>query len=216
MLLTSSTNRVTFSVNVFGTAATPTVRCVVGDSPAYSFSATKVADGKFESVLDLPKDLPAGDYPFRIEVLLNGRLFTPINHSVSVAFESEAKPAPVAPAPETPTPAEKPDVKRSLMKTVSEPAPLPRVPVQERNPAELGALEALVSAPIKKMTPRIEPGSTAPKPAPAKINMASIAAEVAALEKAAPKKAPPKITPTIQETTAAIPVQVVRGSIIFR
>lgn len=61
-------------------------------------------------------------------------------------------------------------------------------PIQEREPAAMSGLEALIAAPIKKLYQPTEPGSSEPIAAPAKINMASIAAEVAMKEERRRKK----------------------------
>lgn len=89
MLTLNSTNKVTFKVNVHGTASTPTVRCVLGDAPGLTFQAVKLQEDKYEVLMDLPKTLTPGSYPFKIEVLLNGRLLTPISTQISVQENAE-------------------------------------------------------------------------------------------------------------------------------
>lgn len=113
MLCTNTTNRITFKVGIHGTAALPTVRCMVGAEPALCFLATNIGGDSWEALIKLPEDFPTGVQPFRVEVQLNGRLFTPITReiditrkdsveskvTVSQVSEPEAVPAPVAPAP---------------------------------------------------------------------------------------------------------------------
>lgn len=84
MLTLNTSNRVTFTVNIQGTSSDPTVRCVIGESPALTFAAKELQNGKYESLMDLPSSLGEGSHPFKIEVLLNGRIFTLIQTSVNV------------------------------------------------------------------------------------------------------------------------------------
>lgn len=149
MLSLTTSNRVTFSVNVSGTASTPSVRCLVGEYPTLSFPAVKLANGEWEVMIDLPKDTKPGAHPFKIEVLLNGRLFTPINYSIAVNDEepaenpvkpivSDPKPVPMiskVEEPEVPEPAPAPAPKPvvSLMKSMEQaPAPKPAEKVAEK------------------------------------------------------------------------------------
>lgn len=135
MLLIDESNDVTFTVNVHGTVSTPTVRCVVGDVPALSFPATKAAGDGYRATIDLPSSMAEGSYPFKVEVLLNGRLFTPISSQINVMKGLRAaEPAPepvtpvadvpvISPAPAAPQP--KPVVRqeaKSMMKAVEETA----------------------------------------------------------------------------------------------
>lgn len=110
-LVLNTSNRVTFTVNVQGTSSSPTVRCVIGQSPTLTFPAKELQNGKYESLLDLPQTLGEGSHPFKIEVLLNGRLFIPIQTSVNVIQENAKL---VEPTVETnlilPKPAAKPAV----------------------------------------------------------------------------------------------------------
>jgi hypothetical protein len=84
MLALNTTNRITFTVNVQGTAMEPTVRCVVGEKPSFMYDARSIGDSKFESLIELPLGTVAGNYKLQIEVLLNGKLFTPINTTVQI------------------------------------------------------------------------------------------------------------------------------------
>lgn len=95
MLRLNCSNKVTFKVHVSGTASTPKVRCVIGESPALCFDAVKLQNDEFEADIILPASFNAGAYPFKIEVFLNGRVFTPIQNSVSVLEGPVQQPAPV-------------------------------------------------------------------------------------------------------------------------
>lgn len=111
MLTLNSANQVTFDVNIQGTASVPVVRCVLGESPSLMFPCTKNSDGKFSSVIDIPAGFSVGKYPFKIEVLLNGRLFTPINTSVDVTgADINVSPAINQPVDATPLPPVEPEI----------------------------------------------------------------------------------------------------------
>lgn len=84
MLQANSTNRITFTVGVHGTAAVPSVKCLLGSDPALTFPAVHLNDDQWEVKVKLPADFPAGVYPFKLEVHLNGRVFTPINRELTV------------------------------------------------------------------------------------------------------------------------------------
>lgn len=207
MLSLSTTNRVTFAVNVFGTASTPSVRCVVGEAPAYSFPASKLSDGQYEVLIDLPKDLRQGTYPFKVEVLLNGRLFTPINHNVPVGGDTAPEPAPPAVAPPA----------ASLMKSVSTPQPAVKIeiPAVVEAPLEvpapsLSGLELLAKTPVFAKPPKVEIKRV-------KISMAEVAATAEAIEqpkKKQPRAATKKVAPVIE--ARAIPVSLTKGAVIYR
>lgn len=84
MLQANSTNRITFTVGVHGTAAVPSVKCLLGSDPALTFPAVHLNDDQWEVKVKLPADFPAGVYPFKLEVHLNGRVFTPISRELTV------------------------------------------------------------------------------------------------------------------------------------
>ena len=210
MLSLATSNRVTFNVNVSGTAAQPTVRCVVGDHPAYSFPASKISDGSYEVLIDLPKEIKTDKYPFKVEVLLNGRLFTPINTTIEVAGEKQEEPKvakTTAKAKKT-EPAAEP-----VVLTQTEPMPF-READPEAKPVGLSGLEKLAKTPVFA------------KPAPAveikriRISMADVANEAEKIEKpAAAPKAQKKPTPkpaVVEARPVGIPVSLTKGDIIYR
>lgn len=166
MLRTSNINRVTFSVNVFGTSALPTVRCIIGDTPGFSFSASKLEHDTYEALVNLPKDLKSGSYAFRIEVLLNGRLFTPINHTIDVSNDVTEQPeqptvAPI-PVPIVPQVDEIKTVKKKgLMQDLEQAASRPPVKsVTEQKSVKISIAEieaqASINDPVKKKTVKLE------------------------------------------------------------
>jgi hypothetical protein len=202
MLTLTSTNRVTFNVNVFGTAATPTVRCILGEGPGLSFPATKLQDGQYEVLMDLPKDLKVGAHPFKVEVLLNGRLFTPVTHSVEVTGgATNPVPPVVAPAVPVATPesvAPAPTV--SLMASVTE--------TGAKSRAAISALEALAKKPVEQ---RVAPKH---EPVRAKLTMADIAMTAEAIEPTRKPKKAAKVPEAI--CTPTVPVTMTKGAIIYK
>jgi len=191
MLILEDSNRVTFDVNVQGTATKPVVRCVIGDSPAISFPAKSISEGKFEAMIDVPKSLGAGSHPFKIEVLLNGRLFTPINTQITV--ESK-QPVSTPEFKETPK-AAKEAVKESMPKA--------------KAPATLSRLESTVKQPVQKLKPRKEAAAPVVE---TKIRMADITNE------AVDRKAPATQAKSVKvlEQASSVPLTLIKGSIIYR
>lgn len=102
MILAGTTTQVSFKVNVLGTSAEPRVRVILGTTPELSFNATQV-DDKWSVPLAVPATCAAGSYPLRVEVILNGRLFTPITKSIQIDSTAgasiETAPAQVVQAP---------------------------------------------------------------------------------------------------------------------
>ena len=239
MLLTNTTNRVTFNVNVIGTAATPTVRCVIGETPGLTYPAVKLADDGWEVLIDLPPSIGVGTHQFKVEVLLNGRLFTPINRNIEVGGTSETVISAPAPAPvDGPKLAPQPIIPRDEPVVTPDPA---SVPAEEKPKIDLLAMlnaqhKVRVDA---EVTPRVElpeaPVPPAPelgslakiaakpvfkKPAPSvevktiKISMADVANEAAKLDQPAKPKQT-KRAPAVVEAKG-IPVVITKGDIVYR
>jgi hypothetical protein len=180
MLSLSTSNKVTFNVNVSGTAATPSVRCLIGEHPSLSFPATKLSNDEWEVIIDLPAGTKPGAHPFKVEVLLNGRLFTPINYSIDVSADdavnavepvqvvapvqvAQVEPVQSVPVPVQDTP------KSNLMSMVSkitEPEPTPNIAVSERTDVAVHDSEPAVKAEAK---PIKRPKPAAAKPTPIEI-----------------------------------------------
>lgn len=136
MLTIKQPNRVTFDVNVFGTATTPTVRCVLGEAPGLTFPAVKLADGKYEVLINLPDGTRPGGMAFKIEVLVNGRLFTPIQTTVAVTGD-ETAPTTIEPvaAPAAVKPAE-PAAEPILPRIDAEVTPRQQLPEEPKREAQ--------------------------------------------------------------------------------
>lgn len=208
MISTVVPNKVTFNVNVFGTASTPTVRCVLGEAPAFSFPAIKQADGEYEVVIDLPRDMRVGAYPFKVEVLLNGRLFTPINHSVEVTGPGEPGPAPADAVFAAPI------VKGPEIVVSTEPQHQIELVsrTEEKTKANLDGLETLSKKLVfKKLEPARESVAI-------KATMLSIDKLASELEKPAKPAKPAKVqaAPIIEALKPTVPVTIVKGKIVFR
>ena len=212
MLLLNETNNVTFNVNVHGTSSTPTVRCVIGDVPGLSYPAIKLVDGKYKVAIDLPESFTPGSYPFKVEVMLNGRLFTPISTQISV--EGSSKPQ-VTDVPKT-----------SIIASIAEVAPAEVAPAEvapalkaqkfaetvptPKKKKGLSALESLVKKPVEKLKPR--KGQTDITEHKQKISIAAIANE-AAKSDTYTQTVQPK---TVIEHSTSIPISLVKGEIIYR
>lgn len=200
MLTLNSTNKVTFSVNVHGTSATPTVRCVVGEYPGCMYSATKLSENKYEVLIDLPATMRAGAHDFKVEVVLNGRLFTPINTKIDVVggFENsvsderiaELEPAAVQPlepvlkhaATKTDEAIVAPAAKESLFKVVTKKDEPKEPPRKITKPAD----KPVKRPPYVKPAEPAEPVKIPPKPA---MNALEAVAK-APVEKRKPKNEP--------------------------
>lgn len=89
MLTAGQSSTVSFSVNVMGTSADPSVRVILAAHPELSFPAVKDGE-KWTTHLAIPAALAPGDYDLRVEVTLNSRLFTPIRKKVNVAAAAQS------------------------------------------------------------------------------------------------------------------------------
>lgn len=131
MILAGTTTQVSFKVNVLGTSAEPRVRVILGTTPELSFNATQV-DDKWSVPLAVPATCAAGSYPLRVEVILNGRLFTPITKSIQIDSTAgapiETAPAqavqapvvaPTQPVAATPAPAQTPPAQPQTISLMS-------------------------------------------------------------------------------------------------
>lgn len=217
MLFLHTANRVTFNVNVFGTAATPTVRVMVGETPGLSFPAIKLSGDEWETTIDLPENFTEGAHSFKVEVNINGRMFTPINQSIKVGINSVKVVGPsvvVEPAVTEPAAAVKPE---PLLVKIAVPAPRidaevrPSVLLPETKPANFGKLDALAKNPIQK-----KPAATVSVKS-IRISMADVANEAEknqpAVSAPIPKPKPkPKTAPPIKETR--IPFSMSKGAVI--
>lgn len=95
MILTLGDNvQLRFNLDIAGTSAHPSeVRVVLGKGPHIIARATPITEGEWEANLPLaPGILEAGKNQLSIEVLLNGRLLTPIKREVELVGETKADP----------------------------------------------------------------------------------------------------------------------------
>jgi hypothetical protein len=235
MLSLSTSNRVTFSVNVFGTATIPSVRCVVGDAPGLSFPASKLANGEWEVLIDLPSDTKPGSYPFKVEVLINGRLFTPINHTIDVEDVKPVQTAPIPAArPETPEPT---PVISTLMQTVAAvpetvqmepkapevkpkvPEVKPKVPEVKPKAPKVKVKTEKLELPKQKALYGLEAYAKNPVfKKPAVIEVAQVKVSIVDIANAAfAGEAKPKVVKRVQEARQpTIPVRLTKGAVIYR
>lgn len=192
MLEIGKPNEVKFKVSVNGTSATPAVRLVIEAPDAELGFTCNQGDGYWFTSVNLPEDLRADQYPFRVEVVVNNKLFTPVRKTVLCARASE-----IAAEGQTPaTPTQTPDQTRewegeggALKKTPEEPKPLPPEKVQPVEPVkESASIRKLANlmkevATDKKPPPKVrnlqpEPAKTrTPKKEPTRINIAEIVAD---------------------------------------
>jgi len=83
MLTVGHSHNVKFKVNVMGTATVPRVRVILGTLPEVSFPAAKEGDDWVAQIV-VPPHVDPGEYDLRVEVLLNNRMFTPVNKRIGV------------------------------------------------------------------------------------------------------------------------------------
>lgn len=105
MFQAGKSNQLTFKVNVMGTSSSPSVRVILGTDPEMSYPATNLSDDKWTAQISIPEGIE-GTYNLRVEVVLNGRLFTPITKSVTIEAAPSEAPTPNETPIEVPTPPE--------------------------------------------------------------------------------------------------------------
>lgn len=132
MLEIGKANEVKFKVDVNGTQALPEVRLViVTPKSELGFKAERMGDGWFSEVF-IPEDVAAGDYDFRVEVVINNRLFTPIKRKVTLGSTAPM----MAAESQAPHPTQKPKQTETwegeggaLPEVPEVPQPLPAAPI---------------------------------------------------------------------------------------
>lgn len=199
MLSTNTSNKLTFSVNVLGTASLPTVRCVIGDN--LIFPAVKVQD-EWEALVNVPETM-CGMVPFKIEVLLNGRLFTPVNTTIEVCNKvSEPIPDPV------------PEPTVQATPFVSEPEPIQitepeATPVQQLNEPNIKRVKISLTdifkstdIPEVKKTEALKPVKSTLPPMNSKLSM--------------PKSKAKKVEEQQTQIKSQVPITVTKGKVIYR
>lgn len=148
MLTSGQSTLIKFKVNVMGSSNEPKVRLILASSPELSFAAQSVGDG-WESKVDVPASIAPGSYDFRVEVILNNRLFTPVNKKIDVA------------APSVPDVIARPE-ENITVATMPQEVPEPQVvptPVEEVVAADGAETRALVSllADVTKVQTDVKP-----------------------------------------------------------
>src|SRR5574343_875408 len=163
MLRADSINRLTFDLSVIGTASNPaSVRCVLGSNPSASFDARRGNGDAWVCDIDLPLFLEASEVPFKIEVLINGRLFTPLSTTLKVdrtpKIEAQVH-EPEVEETEVPEPVQvsvEPEVVPEEAPAPVEPEPVEAEPVVDTNEEEEKKVaEALTK--IFETTPIVKP-----------------------------------------------------------
>jgi len=204
MLTLNTSNRVTFTVNIQGTSSDPTVRCVIGESPALTFAAKELQNGKYESLMDLPSSLGEGSHPFKIEVLLNGRIFTPIQTSVNVVQKTIEVQKTAEPVP---------DVNKTSFEQIKNIDSVVENKQVSKNikQKKLTRLEKVVQQPVEKLKPHKTSASA--KVSESKIKIADIANEAA--DREVPSAAVQRPTIAV-EHVVSIPLTLTKGEIIFK
>jgi hypothetical protein len=234
MLTIGDTHEITFKVNVMGTSAAPTVRLVFGTHPELGFHAHKQGE-EWMAKVTVPHTVEPGDYPLRVEAVVNHRVFTPLTKMVTIVgadTHTHHVPSeePLEDVIDTPMPTTLPGhvpqaiITPELAPAHEEVAPKKELPlfteqeVQKRVKKEtLGLLKKMAEsthkrAPIKTMMPA--PGSVEAKPIKvtlAEVNTMTIDS-MAVDAKAAPKK---KSTKKLVEIKHELPVRLVKGGIVY-
>lgn len=196
---------VSFKVDVHGTSVEPTVKVVIHCHPQLSFPASKVGDRWMASV-KIPESIEPGEYEMKVEVLLNGRHFSPVNKKITLERDPASIPAAVY-APEPTPPVE-------IAKTVVH---------QEEKIPEPVVEEVAPPAPPKKITLELsknifdfsfDKGPAVP------VKYDSIAQrKIVETKKIEEPKKPIKVAkpkpPKIVEIKHGIPVKLTKGEIIY-
>lgn len=101
MLEIGKANAVKFQVGVNGTAAEPLVRVVLSlNGIDFGFPSERVIGSNTDwfSEVKIPEDVVPGNYAFRVEVVINNRLFTPLKRTIAIGVK---EPLVAARPPET-------------------------------------------------------------------------------------------------------------------
>ncbi len=223
MLRADSINRLSFDLSVIGTAANPaSVRCVLGSNPTASFDARRGNGDAWVCDIDLPLFLEASEIPFKIEVLINGRLFTPLSTTLKVdrtpKIESQVH-EPEVEETEVPEPVQvavPPEVvpEEAPAPVVPEPVKTPEPVVETKEDEKKKVAEAL--AKIFETTPVV---NTPPKKTG---SMFAQIDEMAGPAKVAPPPAPalkikPKRRVSIPESRPSkVVVHVTKGPVVYK
>lgn len=148
MIIAGTSNPISFKVSVLGTSAEPRVRVILGTTPELSFPATQDGD-KWRADLLVPVGIEAGSYSLRVEVVLNGRLFSPITKSIDIA-------APLAPTVTTVV-AQQPEPAQPIQPAQpTQPAPEPTIQLAKPSTPRPSLMTQVAAEPIKSAATKIE------------------------------------------------------------
>jgi len=201
MLQAGHITNVTFKVNVMGTGAEPKVRLILGTIPELSFAASKGDGEAWGAEVLIPKFIESGSYDMRVEVILNNRLFTPLNKKIEITSDHESIPAVHVPYAEPiltqRDPPEAPSIFQSIVATeevqILESAKMqtkieaPKVilkveaaetPKELSAPAKLSILESFAKKEPKRMYERI----VTPLPKPNKVKIEPIKIRISEID----------------------------------
>ena len=101
---------------------------MLGSVPSFTFPSIKLEGEEYEALINVPEGLVGAEQPFKIEVLLNGRLFVPIQTTVLINELIDTK-EPVQANTEVPKEA-------SAEKPAEEPIVVPAQEIVSSNEAE--------------------------------------------------------------------------------
>lgn len=233
-------NTVKFNADVMSSSQEPRVRVVIGSTPELVFPASLI-DGKWSVDLAIPESVEAGSYDLRVEVLLNNRLFTPLNKRVELtrqAAASQPTPAQSSQAPEQAP--QEPNIAApaapilveaaadssaelqvsELLKTIAAATEMITIKPSAAPAAStitLGLLQTAASAKPRKMYERLSSGLPKPgsvKAKPIKVTIAQIDGTVKTTKPKVVAKNPEKMPMTVKENK--IPIRLIKGDIIYK
>lgn len=214
MLEIGKTNEVTFKIDVNGTAAAPAVKFILeAPNAEMGFTASNNGDSNWSANVAIPDDFKPGSYGFRIEVVVNNRLFTPVKKRVEVT-----EPTVISVSVPTPT--------QDLMGRLE--AQTPAFPTQTKEQTRNWEGEGGSLKGVKEIPQPLHPAPTPPAPpvkeakaakASMRINIAEIVAESnkkfdKVLSESATYKKPVKTIKPIN-ITPQTPVTLKKGEVVY-
>jgi hypothetical protein len=207
MITVNVPSTIGFNVQVHGTSADAEARLVLtANDVGYVFKARKVAPSTFEATICVPSCVKPGDYPMAVEVMVNGRLFTPLRKTVTVEADTVAVEVPALQIVHVPAPSH-------------EQFALPDSPAVEavaEDPVEAPKVEPIEAPKVEHVEPA--PVEVAPPPAPAP-KPKSVAKP--SLLKIFSNENPPPVIEVVQEVEEIIPkvsvplIRLLKDKVIF-
>ena len=157
----NETTKIEFNLSIVGTQSKPSeVRVVLGTDVKQSFNAKSADSENFTAEITPIRELVSCNTQFSIEVIINGKIFTPIKRMINILDQAEqvaaTEPVPFGPPVEDPVaypevaPYQEPtEVPIMMPETVEEPV------VQKIEPIEPISKAKIVSEPfLKKEEPK--------------------------------------------------------------